>query len=133
MHDDAIVHCASYTHARRHPMVLGRIAGWTPPFQLTITQVVVVLTTFVTLTWSWSLWAPHLPSTLSLITAVGVPITAAWAVRHVRVEGRSLARTALGYIALLSSPNTGRVAGRPRRPTRATRTAAPVWFVRGPG
>jgi hypothetical protein len=132
MHDDAIVHCASYTHARRHPMVLGRIAGWAPPFQLTITQVVVVLVTFVTLTWSWSLWAPHLPSTLSLITAAGIPIAAAWAVRHLRVEGRSLARTALGYAMLLSSPHAGLVAGRPHRTTRASTTAGPIWFIRDP-
>ena len=65
------------------------------------------------------------------MAAVGVPIAAAWAVRHVRVEGRSLARTALGYVALLSRPSTGRV-GRP--PTgHAARPAptAPVWFVDG--
>lgn len=131
MPDDLAVPCASYTHARRHPMVLGRIAGWTPPFQLTVTQVLVVLTTFVLLTWSWSMWAPHLPSTISFMAAVGVPIGAAWAVRHVRVEGRSLARTALGYLALLSSPSSGRLAGRPHRPARAARTGAPVWFTRG--
>lgn len=132
MHDDAMVHCASYTHARRHPMVLGRIAGWAPPFQLTITQVIVVLVTFVTLTWSWSLWAPHLPSTVSLMTAAGAPVTAAWAVRHLRIEGRSLARTALGYATLLSSPSTGVVRGRPHRATRASSASAPIWFIGGP-
>ena len=131
MPDDTAVHCASYTHARRHPMVLGRIAGWAPPFQLTVVQVLVVLTTFMGLTWSWSLWARHLPSTVSFVAAVGVPITAASAVRHVRVEGRSLSRTAVGYLTLLSSLGSGRVAGRPHRAARPARTAAAVWFARG--
>lgn len=57
MSDDTTIACASYTHARRHPMVLGHIAGWAPPFQLTITQVLVALTTFMLLTWSWQVWA----------------------------------------------------------------------------
>ncbi|HUP86842.1 MAG TPA: hypothetical protein VM143_14385 [Acidimicrobiales bacterium] len=128
MSDDTTIACASYTHARRHPMVLGHIAGWTPPFQLTITQVLVALTTFMLLTWSWQVWAPLLPSTLSLIAAVGLPCTAAWVVRHLRVEGRSLARTALGYVALLSAPTGGQAGGRPVRPARAARTNAAVWF-----
>lgn len=128
MPDEAFVQCASYTHARRHPMVLGRIAGWSPPFQLTITQVIVVLATFVLLTWSWQLWAPLLPSTLSFMVAVGGPIAAAWAVRHVRVEGRSLARAALGYATLLSTPHAGQVGGRPHRAPRTTRAATRVWI-----
>ena len=127
MPEDSFVRCASYTHARRHPMVLGRIAGWAPPFQLTITQVLVVLVSFVGLTWSWGLWAPLLPTTLSFLVAAGVPVAAAWAVRHVRVEGRSIARTALGYAALLAAPRTGRVGGRPCRSSRPTRTRAALW------
>ena len=133
MDDDNAVHCASYTHARRHPMVLGRIAGWTPPFQLTITQVLVVLVTFVAVTWSWSVWAPFLPSTLSFLAAAGIPIGAGWAVRHIRLEGRSLTRTVLGYLTLASTPRSGRVAGRPVRQLRPARTNAPVWFAPGGG
>lgn len=112
-------------------MVLGHIAGWAPPFQLTITQVLVALTTFLFLTWSWQVWAPPLPSTLSLMTAVGLPAGASWAVRRLRVEGRSLARTALGYAALLSAPTSGQAGGRPVRPARAARTNATVWFGDG--
>ena len=110
-------------------MVLGRIAGWAPPFQLTITQVVVVLATFVLLTWSWQLWAPLLPSTLSFMVATGGPMAAAWAVRHVRVEGRSLARAALGCATLLSTPHAGQVGGRPYRVARPARAATPVWIA----
>lgn len=127
MPEDRFVRCASYTHARRHPMVLGRIAGWAPPFQLTITQVLVVLVSFVGLTWTWGLWAPHLPTTLSFLVAAGVPVAAAWTVRHVRVEGRSIARTALGYATLLSAPRTGRVGGRPCRRSRPMPTGGRVW------
>jgi hypothetical protein len=129
MPDDDAIHCASYTHARRHPMVLGRIAGWAPPFQLTITQVAVVLVSFISLTWSWDLWAAQLPATFAFAIAVGIPIGAAWTVRHVRVEGRSLARTALGYTMLASAPRAGRVGGRPHRARRACRTAIGVWFT----
>ena len=133
MREDGRLQCASYTHARRHPMVLGRIAGWAPPFQLTITQVIVVLATFTIVTWSWSLWAPHLPATLSFLTAAGAPIGAAWVVRHLRLEGRSLARTALGYLTLLSMPRTGRVGGRPLRIGRPVHCATTVWLSRGTG
>lgn len=133
MSDDTPIQCASYTHARRHPMVLGHIAGWAPPFQLTITQVLVGMATLILLTWSWQIWAPLLPSTLSLMVAVGVPSAAAWAVRHVRVEGRTLARTALGYGSLRSVPSTGQAGGRPLRPAGAARTNATVWFGEGTG
>ena len=131
MRDDGRLQCASYTHARRHPMVLGRIAGWAPPFQLTITQVLVVLATFMLVTWSWSLWAPHLPATISYLGAAGAPVAAAWVVRHVRLEGRSLARTALGYLTLLTMPRAGRVAGRPLRIGRPHHTSATVWLSCG--
>lgn len=133
MPEDAadLVRCASYTHARRHPMVLGQIAGWTPPFQLTVTQIVVLLGTFVALTWSWSLWARFLPSTLALLVAAGVPAGAAWAVRRVRIEGRSLARAALGYLGLWCAPKGGVAAGRPQRPQRGAHTVGQrVWVQR---
>jgi len=112
-------------------MVLGHIAGWAPPFQLTIAQVLVVLVTFVFLTWSWSAWAAHLPSSVSFLAAVGLPVAAAWVARHVRLEGRSLPRTALGYLSLWSAPNTGRAGGRPLRFAGAARTNTPVWFGGG--
>ena len=108
--------CASYTHARRHPMVLGRIAGWAPPFQLSLTQIAVLVASFGALTWTWSAWARFLPDTLALMVVAGLPVAAAWAVRRLRAEGRSLPRAALGWLALWSAPTTGAVAGRPFRP-----------------
>ena len=131
MQDDHIV-CASYTHARRHPMVLGRIAGWTPPFQLTVTQIGVLLAGFALVTWTWRWWGPVLPDTTALLVAVGTPVGAAWAVRRVRVEGRSLPRAALGWVLLLCGSSTGTVGGRPARDGRRRTTAARVWVAPGP-
>jgi hypothetical protein len=109
------VSCASYTHARRHPMVLGRIGGWAPPFQLSVTQIAVLLGAFGLLHWTWPLWATHVGANMAALLAVGVPSVAAWAVRRVRVEGRSLPRAALGWLALWSAPAGGQIGGRPPR------------------
>jgi hypothetical protein len=116
--DDQRLSCATYTHARRHPMVLGRIAGWTPPFQLTISQIGVLLASFLGLVWTWDLWARWLPGGMATAVVLGVPSAAAWAARRARVEGRSLPRAAVGFAQLLSTPRDGVAGGRPFRPTR---------------
>jgi hypothetical protein len=119
-----LVHCASYTHARRHPMVLGRIAGWTPPFQLSLTQVGVLLVSFFFMVKTWALWAVPLPSSLALIVGAGVPIGLTWAVRRVRLEGRSLPRAAVGWVALWCTPHKGALRGRPYREPAAVSLAS---------
>ncbi|HEX8802666.1 MAG TPA: TcpE family conjugal transfer membrane protein [Acidimicrobiales bacterium] len=115
----AQVHCATYTHARRHPMVLGRIAGWTPPFQLSLTQIGVLLVSFYVMVNTWRYWAAPLPSSLALIVGAGVPVGLTWAVRRVRVEGRSLPRAAVGWLALWATPPKGTLRGRPHLDRRA--------------
>jgi hypothetical protein len=110
-----LVHCASYTHARRHPMVLGRIAGWTPPFQLSLVQIGVLLVSFFVMVRTWWLWAEPLPGSLALVVGAGVPIGLTWAVRRVRIEGRSLPRAAAGWVALWCTPHKGSLRGRPYR------------------
>lgn len=119
------VHCATYTHARRHPMVLGRIAGWTPPFQLSLTQIAVLLLSFFFMVRTWWLWAAPLPGSLALIVGAGVPVGLTWAVRRVRVEGRSLPRALLGWLTLWSTPPRGALRGRPYR-DRSAVSLAPV-------
>ena len=52
--------CATYTHARRHPMVLGKIGGWRPPFQLTLPQLGVFIVAFLLMVRLWPLWAGFL-------------------------------------------------------------------------
>jgi hypothetical protein len=119
-----LVHCATYTHARRHPMVLGRIAGWTPPFQLSLTQVGVLLVSFFFMVKTWALWAVPLPSSLALIVGAGVPIGLTWAVRRVRLEGRSLPRAAVGWVSLWCAPHKGALRGRPYREPAAVSLAS---------
>jgi hypothetical protein len=107
------VACSSYTHARRHPKVLGKIGGWAPPVQLSFTQLATFAAVAVTLVMSWELWATWLPPLLRLVVITAAPSAAAWAVRRSRVEGRSLVRTATGFATLACQPRTGSLAGRP--------------------
>jgi hypothetical protein len=118
---EADILCATYTHARRHPMVMGQIAGWTPPFQLTLTQVAVVIVTLVIETQTWRWWGHLLPRLGGILVVLGLPCLLAWAVRRTRLEGRSLPRYALGWLALVAEPHGGRVGGRAFRPRR------PLW------
>lgn len=115
--DDEII-CATYTHARRHPMVLGNIGGWTPPFQLTLVQVAVLIVSYVIEVQTWPMWGRHLPTALGLVIGGGVPCLLAWVVRRTRIEGRSLPRLAVGWAQYLSMPRGGQVGGRPHRPER---------------
>ncbi len=128
---NAGVSCASYTHARRHPMVLGRIAGWTPPFQLSVVQIGVLLGGYATVTWTWRFWGPLLPGPLAPMLAMGVPPALAWVARRVRVEGRSLARAAMGWVMLWSAPTSGQVGGRPSGRARPARWCDTVSYVAG--
>ena len=128
--DDEII-CATYTHARRHPMVLGNIGGWTPPFQLTLVQVAVLIVTYVVEVQTWSMWGGHLPSGVALIVGFGLPCLLAWAVRHTRIEGRSLPRLAVGWLQFLARPRGGQVGGRPYRPERARAPLAGSVYVAG--
>jgi hypothetical protein len=115
--DDQLV-CATYTHARRHPMVLGKIGNWTPPFQLTLVQTAVLIVVFVVEAKTWKAWAGVLPPMLAVLLALGVPCLLAWAVRSTRIEGRSLPRLAVALVQYLAAPRRGVVGGRPHRDGR---------------
>jgi hypothetical protein len=109
---DGRIRCATYTHARRHPVVVGQIGGWTPPFQLSVAQIVVLLVSVVIESQTWRWWGTHLPAAASVAVAVGVPLLLVWVVRCGRLEGRSLARATVGWLAFLTRPRRGRVGGR---------------------
>lgn len=129
--DEQIV-CATYTHARRHPMVLGQIGGWTPPFQLTLTQVFVLFVGFVIEYQTWRWWGGHLPPGLGVMVFIALPCTLAWATRRARVEGRSLPRTAIGWLAFLARPRPGRAGGRTyRQPRPSAPGRTPVYVATG--
>jgi hypothetical protein len=121
--DDRVA-CATYTHARRHPMVLGKIGDWTPPFQLTMAQVGVLLGTLLVETQTWRYWGPKLNPTVAILVFIAIPAALAWAVRKARVEGRSLARAVAGWFAYLARPRAGRAGGRGYRPARPS-----VWSI----
>lgn len=123
------ISCATYTHARRHPMVLGQIGGWTSPVPLTPAQIVVLLVTVGIVAQTWRLWGDVLPPALSVIVAVGLPCGATWAVRKGRVEGRSLVRTVAGYMSLVTRLGKGQVGGRPYHPSRPPQLARWRVFV----
>ncbi|HET6953118.1 MAG TPA: TcpE family conjugal transfer membrane protein [Acidimicrobiales bacterium] len=130
--DDDAVSCATYTHARRHPMVLGNIGGWTPPFQLSLVQLGTVVAVYFVEFRTWPLWGAHLPRVPAVIVALGLPWLLAWAVRHTRIEGRSLPRLALGVVMLLSAPAGGTVRGRAYRPPRPSAPlASPIYVAPG--
>ncbi|HEX6419036.1 MAG TPA: TcpE family conjugal transfer membrane protein [Acidimicrobiales bacterium] len=127
------IECATYTHARRHPIVIGQIGGWTPPFQLSLPQVGVLLGTYLLELQTWRWWGALLPGTVGLVVAVGLPCVLAWAVRSARIEGRSLVRAALGYLVFASAPRTGWVAGRPYRHSPAADLRRARVYVAGEG
>lgn len=125
--------CATYTHARRHPMVLGQIAGWTPPFQLTLPQVGVLIVGYWIMFQTWGIWARFLPGGVALFLALTIPATFAWAARRARVEGRSLVRTAGGWLSLLMVPRTGRAGNRTYREGRAVALGRTTVYVASSG
>lgn len=128
------IECRSYTHARRHPLVIGKIGGWTIPSPLTPAQLMALIATFLLLLYTRRLWA-HFPGTVNLMVQGGVPIVMAWAVRHLRVEGRSPLRSLLGLGILLSAPRHGVFRGRPFHPgrTRRVRRTRVRFADAGPG
>ena len=126
---DAEIVCATYTHARRHPMVIGQIAGWTPPFQLTLTQLGVLVAVFLLEMQTWQYWGEYLPRMVATIIAFGIPFGLSWAVRRTRIEGRSLPRFFAGLLAYAAAPRRGRVGGRTYRLRRARWHANPYVYV----
>ena len=110
--------CATYTHARRHPIVLGKIGGWTPPFQISVYQLGVIVTVFVVEMLTWRFWSALLPHTPAVVLAIAMPLALAWGARRARIEGRSLLRALAGYLTLLAAPPSGRVGGKPYRHAR---------------
>jgi hypothetical protein len=115
---DGRLACATYTHARRHPMVLGKIGDWTPPFQLTMAQVGVLLGILFIEVRTWQYWGPRLHPLLAVSIFIGVPGAITWAVRRARIEGRSLPRAVAGWLVFLARPRVGRVSGRVYRSAR---------------
>jgi conjugation transfer TcpE-like protein len=125
--------CHTYTHARRHPIVIGQIGGWSPPFQLTLAQIGVLFVVFLFELKTWRWWGTLLPKAMGVVVALALPVAAAWLLRRVRLEGRSVARAAVGGLAFLLTPATGLVGGRRHRTSPASDLRRARVFVAGEG
>ena len=97
----------SYTHALRHPIIIGRIAGWRLPWALSATQLGAIAGATGLLLSTRSLWA-HLGGVGNLAVFCLVVGGAGWAVRHWRIEGRSPLRVAAGVITVALGPGCRR-------------------------
>jgi hypothetical protein len=112
---DAIA-CASYTHARRHPEVLGSLGMTTLPFQVTAPALVAasVVGALMVLTWikgGWWTWL--LPTPLNAVLCVAVPIGVGVAAQMLRIDGRNPLIGGVAFARYGLRSRAGVVAGRP--------------------
>ncbi|MFE2470274.1 hypothetical protein [Streptomyces mirabilis] len=103
-----------YTHARRHPLVIGRFPGggrlWGGPY--TVPQAIVMAGSFVALIVFRPLWA-HFGLLGNVVIAFAVPYALGFVVRKVNVDGRNPLAVAGSMLGLMGAPSTGRMGGRP--------------------
>ena len=113
----------SYTHALRHPVIIGHIAGWRLPWAVSATQLGAVAATTAVLLVTRPVWA-HLGGVGNLIVFSVVVGMVGWAVRYWRVEGRSPLRAAAGMATVIlgAGSRAGVCNGRPLRPVRPVRS-----------
>ncbi|MGW7600543.1 hypothetical protein [Streptomyces antimycoticus] len=103
----------TYTTARRHPWVLGRVGDWKIPLgPYTPPQLVVAFLGAMLLikTFSWWSWLGPVP--------VAAWAVAVWMARRARIGGRSPWAALAGVISVLLQPPAGRIGGRPARDHR---------------
>lgn len=103
----------TYTAARRHPWVLGRVGDWKIPLgPYTPPQLVVAFVGALLLikTFSWWSWLGPVP--------VAGWAVAVWMARRSRVGGRSPWAALGSVISVLLQPPAGRIGGRPARDHR---------------
>lgn len=119
--DQSVLVGRSYTRARRHPWVIGKIQGWTIPLgPFTATQLGVLAVGLWLLVQTFTLWSRL---GVGAAVVVALPFAATWAVRHAQIEGRAPLRALAGHLALWTAPRTGLLRGRPLgepRPTTLT-------------
>jgi hypothetical protein len=108
----------SYTRARKHPLVIGKLpgAGRLPGGPYTITQVMTMVITFGLLVMTKDLWAHF--GVLNFLLMALTPWGLAWMLRYARLDGRDPARAVRSLLIYSSAPAQGRLAGKPQRVTR---------------
>ncbi|MEU6346575.1 hypothetical protein ABZ883_37150 [Streptomyces sp. NPDC046977] len=124
----------SYTRARKHPLVIGKLpgAGRLPGGPYTITQIVTMVVVFGLLAITQALWAHF--GLANILIMIALPWGLAWVLRYARIDGRDPARALRSLLIYASAPGGGRLAGRPQRHPRPqlSRTTATVRTVGGP-
>lgn len=106
------VTCHSFTHARRYPLVIGKIGGFPLPSPLSPAQVAALLGCFFFLLLTRRWWGMLTPGIADAVVLVAAPGWVAWAVRHLRMEGRSPLKMLGGLLSLAFAPPLGVVRGR---------------------
>jgi hypothetical protein len=113
--------CRSYTFARRYPLVIGKIGGWTPIWgPATPAQYGIGIASALLLIATRRFWA-YLPGPLEVVVFLAVPFGLAWYLRAAKIEGRAPLRALVGLYTLLATPPKGELGGKPvidRRPAR---------------
>lgn len=120
-----------YTKARRAPLVHGVIRDVNggrgirlPGGPYTLTQLAAIVGTFVVLILTRDLWGGH--GVLDAVLLLGLPFGAAFALRHLHIDGRNPAAALVSVLTMLTGPGRGRLHGRPYRPARPTRWGARI-------
>ncbi|MFE0200714.1 hypothetical protein ACFW0I_33930 [[Kitasatospora] papulosa] len=118
--DELIGRC--YTKARRTPLVVGSVPGGAgrslrlPGGPYTLTQLTAIVASFLLLILTRSVWGGH--GLLDVVVLLGAPVGAAFALRHLHIDGRNPAAAAASAFAMLTGPRWGRLKGRPYKPAR---------------
>ncbi|MBC9729308.1 hypothetical protein [Streptomyces sp. TRM68367] len=106
----------TYTRARRHPWVMGKIGDWTLPLgPYTPAQLIIAAGGIFLLIKTFSWWAPSLGPVPVVVLGVAV-----WAARASRIGGRSPLWVAYGWTQYVLQPASGRIGGRTVREGRTT-------------
>lgn len=102
--------CRVYTHARRHPVVIGNLQGLRIP-PVTPAQLFIGVASLALLLITQRFWGVF-GGVLNSTILFGVPLGLAFAARAIRVEGRAPWRAGLGWLTLLFSSRRGTRLGR---------------------
>ncbi|MFE5301889.1 hypothetical protein [Streptomyces sp. NPDC056632] len=120
-----------YTKARRAPLVQGVIRDVNggrvirlPGGPYTLTQLAAIVTTFVILILTRTVWDGH--GLMDAPLLLGLPFAAAFALRYLHIDGRNPAAALVSVMTMLTGPRCGQLHGRPYRPTRPTHCAAHI-------
>ena len=136
MSDDDLefIDCACYTHARRHPEVLGSLGATTLPFQVTAPALVGFFVTGVVMVVTWTKggwWTWLLPTPVNAMLCVVVPVAVGMVAQYVRIDGRNPWSGLAAFARYGIRSRRGMVAGRPTPRPRRGRVVARGFVCEG--